>query len=467
VAQLATDPARDAKLRRLRAAYPVFRIEGASASADSGTVRLSFAFACGDKTFSPSIELTGLRPDEAARVATQEAGHIVRALALVEAASYWKAFCSPVIEIGIGIADPAETAWWESFFPPAMGEFFYRNGVLFTEPGFLRIITAQRLTPAEDDPGLASGAEGSAPPLVMFSGGKDSLALVYAIRESDAAATDMFLYNPTSNQRRLAGELANGGRIIEAHRSMLPELLAMNDSGEFLNGHTPYSALLALLALLSGYLRGSAFAVAGNSRSDDEPNVSEYLGRPVNHQWTKSAEYEQLLSEYRARWLPGAPHYCSPLRPLLELQIIRSLAPHLDAYLQTQSCNKTKSNGWCRNCAKCAWVFLATSVLFGHSVAVAKAGGDMFDNPALSGLYQAMAGLDGDKPFECTGTEQEVRACIQAVGQGGGNLAALAACLSSPEIAGTRPLEVVLKDWGRDDLMPAHLRERIQRAASI
>ncbi|HEX3964814.1 MAG TPA: hypothetical protein VHZ03_50585 [Trebonia sp.] len=67
----------------------------------------------------------------------------------------------------------------------------------------------------------------------------------------------------------------------------------------------------------------------------------------------------------------------------------------------------------------------------------------------------------------CTGTEQEVRACIQAVGQGGGNLAALAACLASPEITGARPLEVVLKDWGRDDLMPAHLRERVQRAASI
>jgi hypothetical protein len=301
----------------------------------------------------------------------------------------------------------------------------------------------------------------------MFSGGKDSLALAYAIRESDTSEADMFLYNPTPDQRRLAEELANGGAIIEARRSMLPELLAMNDSGDFLNGHTPYSALLALLALLSGYLRGSALVVAGNSRSDDEPNVPEYLGRPVNHQWTKSAEYEQLLGEYRTRWLPGAPGYCSPLRPLLELQIIWSLAPHLDAYLQTQSCNKTKSNGWCRSCAKCAWVFLATSALFGHSVAIAKAGGDMFGDPALSGLYQAMAGLDGDKPFECTGTEQEVRACIQAVGQGGGSLAALAACLASPDVAGARPLDVVLKDWGRDDLMPAQLRERVQRAASV
>ena len=81
----------------------------------------------------------------------------------------------------------------------------------------------------------------------------------------------------------------------------------------------------------------------------------------VNHQWTKSHEYEAALGEYRDRWLPGAPRYSSPLRPLFELQIIRSLAPHMDAYLKTASCNQTKGLGWCRKCAKCAWVFLATS----------------------------------------------------------------------------------------------------------
>ena len=36
-----------------------------------------------------------------------------------------------------------------------------------------------------------------------------------------------------------------------------------------------------------------------------------------------------------------------------ELQIIRSLEPHMDAYLRTASCNKMKGLGWCRKCAKC------------------------------------------------------------------------------------------------------------------
>lgn len=446
----------------------MFRVEHASAAADGGTVRLEFWFTCGETTFAPSIELIGLRPEEAARVSGPAARRLVRALAIMEAFSYWKAFCSPVIEAPFPSADPAETAWWQSFWPKAMGEFFYRNGIDFTAPGFLRITASlHRASIAESAPATGSQDAG-APPIVMFSGGKDSLALTYAIRGESAPATDFFLYNPTERQRDLAESLADGGRIIEARRQVLPELLALNASGHP-NGHTPYSAYLALAALLVGCLRGNPMVLAGNSRSDDEPNVASYFGMPVNHQWTKSHEFEAALGDYRNRWLPGAPLYSSPLRPLLELQIIRSLQPHLDAYLKTASCNKTKGLGWCRKCAKCAWVFLATSSLFGHDLAISKAGGDLFADPGLSGLYEAMAGLPGagDKPFECTGTEEEVRSAILAAGQHGTDLPALATCLRAPAVQAARPLDVLLKDWGQDDLLPTALKERVRRAAYL
>jgi hypothetical protein len=446
----------------------VFRVEQVDTVVDGGMVRLEFRFTCGTMAFAPSVEFVGLRQDEAARVAASTARRLVRALAIVEAFSYWKAFCSPVIEVALPPADPAETSWWESFWPKAMGEFFYRNGIDFTVPGFLRITAPLDPAPAAELAEPVSGSRASAPPLVMFSGGKDSLALAYAIRGDDAKATDFFLYNPTESQRSLAESLADGGRIIEVRRQVLPELLALNDSGHP-NGHTPYSAYLALAALLAGYLRDNGMVLAGNSRSDDEPNIGDYLGMPVNHQWTKSHEFEAALSGYRDRWLPGAPLYSSPLRPLLELQIIRSLEPHMDAYLKTASCNKTKGLGWCRKCAKCAWVFLATSSLFGRDLAVGKAGGDLFADPELSGLYEAMAGLPGAgaKPFECTGTEEEVRSAIQAARQHGASLPALATCLRHPTVQAARPLDVVLKDWGQDDLLPEALNARVRRTAQL
>ena len=447
----------------------MFRVEDAHVAADGGTVRLEFRFACGETTFAPKVEFAGLRPEEAARMTTPTARRLARALAVVEAFSYWKAFCSPVIEVPLPSGDPAEAAWWESFWPKAMGEFFYRNGIDFTAPGFLRITARPGPAPEGEPAGRAPASQGTgAPPLVMFSGGKDSLALTYAIRDTAAPATDFFLYNPTEGQRDLAESLTGGGRTIEVRRQVLPELLALNAAGHP-NGHTPYSAYLALAALLAGYLRGNPMVLAGNSRSDDEPNIGSYLGMSVNHQWTKSHEFEAALGSYRDRWLPGAPLYSSPLRPLLELQIIRSLQPHTGAYLKTASCNKTKGQGWCRQCAKCAWVFLATSALFGHDLAVSKAGGDLFADPALSGLYQAMAGLPGagDKPFECTGTEEEVRSAIQSAGQQGTEMPALATCLRHPAIQAARPLDALLKDWGQDDLLPPALKTRIRRAAYL
>ncbi len=189
----------------------------------------------------------------------------------------------------------------------------------------------------------------------MFSGGKDSLALTLAVRPSDAAAVDFFLYNPTPAQRSLAESLTHNGRILQVRREILPELLALN-AANHPNGHTPYSAYLAIAAMLAGYLRGSPHVLAGNSRSDDEPNVESYLGKPINHQWTKSYEFEAALQDYGRRWLPGAPLYSSPLRPLFELQIIASLADNVDVYLRTASCNRTKGDGWCRTCAK--WLML-------------------------------------------------------------------------------------------------------------
>ena len=464
---------RDDLVRRLRSEYPVFRVEDARAVPGPSGVRLEFAFAAGALRFRPVLELTGLRPDEAGRVGTVTARRMIRALAIVEAFSYWKALCSPVIEVDVPAPDRAELDWWQGFWPGAMGEFFYRNGIDYSAPEFLVIrgpaggeAPGDDLAGAANGPG-AAGVAAAGPPLVLFSGGKDSLALARIVAASGGpgAPADFFLYNPGQRLRDLAGSLAAGGRLAEARRTILPELLRLNAAGHP-NGHTPFSAYLALAGMLTGYLRGSGPVVAGNSRSDDEPNVASYLGRPVNHQWTKSYEFETAVRSYRDRWLPGVPGYSSPLRPLYEVQIIASLAGDVDAYLRTVSCNQARGSGWCRSCAKCAWVFLATAALFGHDLAIRKTGGDMFADPALSGVYQEMAGLTGVKPFECTGSEDEVRAAIQAVGHGRPPDAypALAACLRDPAVAGARPLAALLAGWGHDDLVPAALRSQVSKA---
>ena len=69
--------------------------------------------------------------------------------------------------------------------------------------------------------------------------------------------------------------------------------------------------------------------------------------------------------------------------------------------------------------------------------------------------------------MECTGTEEEVRSAIQAAGQHGTDFPALTACLRDPAVQAARPLDVVLKDWGQDNLLPEELNARVRRAAHL
>src|SRR5262249_50123598 len=312
-------------IQRLRESYPVFRIDDAWAEVQGSSVELKFAFSVATMKFRPVVRLHGLRPDETARLPTETSHRLIRALAIIEAFSYWKAFCSPAIEVTLPPPDADELDWWRSFWPDAMAEFFYRNGIDFTDAGFLDIVAAPgqeaadsaRLEGAEAhrEPGTAAPRPA---PLVMFSGGKDSLALALTLSDGGRRQIDCFLYNPTSEQSRLAESVAAGGRILRVERRILPELLELNAKNHP-NGHTPYSAYLGVAATLIGYLRGSEHVVAGNSRSDDEPNIDSYFGRPVNHQWTKTYAFEKALLDYRTPWLPYSPSYPTPSLHLFHL----------------------------------------------------------------------------------------------------------------------------------------------------
>src|SRR5262249_56346385 len=76
-------------------------------------------------------------------------------------------------------------------------------------------------------PGAAGAAAGTGgAPLVLFSGGKDSLALARIVAAARGAApVDFFLYNPEARLRGMAGSLAAGAPALQAHPELPPTLL--------------------------------------------------------------------------------------------------------------------------------------------------------------------------------------------------------------------------------------------------
>ena len=123
--------------------------------------------------------------------------------------------------------------------------------------------------------------------------------------------------------------------VIVIQRTIDPLLLKFNSQG-YLNGHTPFSAMLAFYTLLAAKLRGVCNIALSNEGSANEATV---IGLGVNHQYSKSLEFENDFREYVRQHISPAYNYFSLLRPLSELQIAM-LFSRLDEFHEVfRSCN--------------------------------------------------------------------------------------------------------------------------------
>ena len=78
-------------------------------------------------------------------------------------------------------------------------------------------------------------------------------------------------------------------------RRSRPELAALNRSGA-LNGHVPITAIVSLIAVVGSFVYGYDTIAMAVERSASEETVP-VDGVPVNHQYSKSLEFERLLAE--------------------------------------------------------------------------------------------------------------------------------------------------------------------------
>ena len=384
----------------LRQRYGVFAFDGYRIEREPDGVRLGFDFsvdglcAFHPQTFVQTDDLALLNAfdSEAARA-------IVFALGMTEAVSYYKAVCPPVFEVRCGALTDAQKRWWKKLWFHGLGEFFYRNGIDTTEEDFVQIRSAGAWKqPAAD---FRSGGTH----IVPIGGGKDSAVTLSLLqKEKD----NIFGFTVNDQKARTDTALAAGlptRRILRTHRTIDPELLRLNREG-FLNGHTPFSAIVAFLSLYCAYLIGAENIVLSNESSANESTVS---GSDVNHQYSKSYAFEQDFTAY-TRDVLGLPiRYFSLLRPFNEMQIAKQFAALPQYHAVFRSCNVgSKKNIWCANCAKCLFVWCILSPFLSEQALVDIFGENLLEKQSLLPELQALCGLSAEKPFECIGTVREV-----------------------------------------------------------
>ncbi len=394
------------KSEYFRKAYPVFRYDAYDVEIHGNHLQIRYHFTVpGSFQFTPSLTIP-FRPqyrDFPSLPEDQGFRQLVFQLGLVEMISYWKAFCSPEIIIVPGALSDAMIAWWKKLFYLGLGEFRYTNGLQFGQEEFVDIRSSAMHSRY---PRQAQQKDGY---LVPVGGGKDSAVTLEILTGHTHVVP--FLLNPSPAMLRtirIKGFDENSSVLF--HRNLDPLLLKLNSEG-FLNGHTPFSALIAFMSLIAGRLTGIKHVALSNEASANESTIP---GTDINHQYSKTFGFESDFRDYCSRFLGLEPGYFSFLRPLLELQIARIFS-HMPAYFKAfRSCNAgSRDDTWCGKCPKCLFAWLILFPFLDEDQLYGIFRSDLYEDPEQWENLQMLAGLQETKPFECIGTIGEVRLALR------------------------------------------------------
>ena len=145
---------------------------------------------------------------------------------------------------------------------------------------------------------------------------------------------------------------------------MSANLFALNNAGA-LNGHVPVTGILSFVIAVAAVLYDFNLIAMSNEHSANSGNLV-LNGVEINHQYSKSFEFEQDFAKHVASYMLKNLAYVSFLRPLSEIAIAGLFAKLPQYHGVFTSCNKAfsiqeqnRSSGWCCACPKCRFVFLA------------------------------------------------------------------------------------------------------------
>ena len=339
-------------------------------------------------------------------------------LLLILGISYWKVFCPPVIEIVPFTLTKDQADFWNTVYTKGLGEFFYINKL-----DFRGLVQFPFHKDVQADAPLVLPRQNRS--LVPIGGGKDGIVVAELMKKFHKPFTTLLIYkgNHTSiAQESVASEI--GQDSMRVHNLLDPQLIQLNQREDTYNGHVPTGAIHGCIELLLACLYDYRYIVLGNEESANYGNVA-YLGETMNHQWSKSLEFEGLFHNYIAKYITKDIHYFSLLRPFSEIKIAQLFVEHPEYFSQFVSCNKGYTMAhqgqthWCGECPKCAFVFVLLTAFLSRETVVHIFGKNLFDDASLLPVYKELLGLEEFKPFECVGTPEEVRyAFLQAYAKG-------------------------------------------------
>ena len=234
---------------------------------------------------------------------------ILNNLMLILGISYWKTYCPREIVVEGNFLTKEQAEFWNIVYTKGLGEFFYKNKLDF------RGLVSFPFVEKNQEPTSFPRKDRA---LLGLGGGKDSIVVVELLKKKNKEFDTLIL--DTKIQQDVAKAVSK--KTIVLKRELDPKLFELNKEKGVYNGHIPVSVIYAMLGIMGCAFYDYKSFVVGNEKSANYGNV-EYLGEIINHQWSKSEEFEALFNNYVRKFITSDITYSSPLRGMSELEVLK------------------------------------------------------------------------------------------------------------------------------------------------
>jgi hypothetical protein len=340
--------------------------------------------------------------------------NILTNLHLILGISYFKISCPKKITIPYSLTK-TQANFLNTVYKKGLGEFFYKNKIDFRNLINFPYSKNQKTLPIFEQKQNRI--------LVGIGGGKDSIVAVEQLKKQKKEIIG-FILDSQDSPPQVQIDVANKMKIdyLIIKRQLDHKLF---DSKSVYNGHIPITAIYSFIALLLAVIYDYSSIIIPNGKSANFGNVN-YLGVEINHQWSKSEEFEKLFQKYVKQNIIPNIHYSSNLRSYSEVEIAKMFSSQKKYFSVFSSCNRnfkiknqSTNQRWCGECPKCAFVFIILAAHLFKKEVIKIFNKNLLDDPQLIPLYKDLIGKGKIKPFDCVGTFEESQQAFSIINNKG------------------------------------------------
>ena len=320
--------------------------------------------------------------------------------------SYYKLYPTEKLIIKSWNIDEISIRFWKKFYQNWLGEFLFKNKI-HPHTLFQFEVDSNKIL-KKHDYSVNSRA------LVAIWWWKDSIVSLELVRKLGIEFDSFVFWKIDSIKQKSIDQTWRNNMLIS--REISENLFTLNASWKYFNGHVPITWIIAFVMQVAGYIYDYEYLVLSNEHSASFGNTKwEWVD--INHQWSKSLEFEIEFSQYIQKNVSSHTHYFSLLRPLYEIKIAELFTKLWRRYFDSfSSCNNNfkiseKSSHkwlWCNNCPKCAFVYSMLDPFLEKKVIKQIFWENLYENKQHQDLYEELMWISGMKPFECVWTNEEV-----------------------------------------------------------